>query len=241
MDWHNNPTWLGDYVELKEHRQVADVVRAADAHLAACPRCRALVADLQTIRAMSGSLEGLVPPPRVWANVAAAIEAEPKGWRAFSLSTFGLQQAAALAMAVVLGTGLWWVGARLEPAARSSDATGHQVPVMTAGVASVPMQLAEAQFTTAIAGLERMTSEQQDALDPDTMGVVQANLSVIDAAITESRAVLQAEPDSNVAQQSLFEVLRSKVALLQDILALINEMRKGDPEAAARIVSGLNQ
>jgi len=39
----------------------------------------------------------------------------------------------------------------------------------------------------------------------------------------------------------LFEALRSKVELLQDIVALINEMRKGNPEGAARIVSGLNQ
>jgi hypothetical protein len=225
----------------------ADAARAAEAHLATCARCRGLMADFQAIRALSRSLDSHEPSPRVWARIALAVDtpssadaaakAEPETWRAFSLSTFGLSQAAALATAVVIGTGLWWIGTRLEPAARSVDVGA---PVMT-GVGSVPMQLAEAQFTTAIAGLERMTTEQQDALDPDTMGVMQANLSVIDAAITESRAVLEVEPESDVAQQSLFEALRSKVALLQDILALINEMRKGDPEAAARIVSGLNQ
>jgi hypothetical protein len=64
---------------------------------------------------------------------------------------------------------------------------------------------------------------------------------VIDSAIDQSRAALIAEPGNDVAQQSLFQALRSKVALLQNILALINEMRKGDPDAAARIVSGLNQ
>ena len=49
------------------------------------------------------------------------------------------------------------------------------------------------------------------------------------------------EPENDVAQQSLFEALRNKVALLQDTIALINEMRKGNQEGAARIVSGLNQ
>jgi hypothetical protein len=44
-----------------------------------------------------------------------------------------------------------------------------------------------------------------------------------------------------VAQESLFGALRSKVALLQETLTLINVMRKGNQEGAARIVSGLNQ
>ena len=52
---------------------------------------------------------------------------------------------------------------------------------------------------------------------------------------------MQKEPENDVAQQSLFEALRSKIALLQDTIALINEMRKGNQEGAARIVSGLNQ
>ena len=49
------------------------------------------------------------------------------------------------------------------------------------------------------------------------------------------------EPENDVAQESLFGALRSKIALLQDTIALINEMRKGNQEGAARIVSGLNQ
>jgi len=44
-----------------------------------------------------------------------------------------------------------------------------------------------------------------------------------------------------MAQESLFDALRSKLELLQDVVSLINEMRKGNPEGAARIVSGLNQ
>ena len=75
----------------------------------------------------------------------------------------------------------------------------------------------------------------------DTADVLKANLTVIDGAITESRAALQTEPDNPMAQESLFDALRSKLELLQDVVSLINEMRKGNPEGAARIVSGLNQ
>ena len=64
---------------------------------------------------------------------------------------------------------------------------------------------------------------------------------VIDDALGESRAVLQTQPSNELAQESLFEALRSKLALLQDMVALINEMRKGNQEGAARIVSELEQ
>jgi hypothetical protein len=238
MDWHSDDIWLDEYAD---GAMTAEATRAADAHLATCARCRALVADIRAIRSMSRSLESHVPPPHVWVRLAAAIEAQPKRRWLFSLSPFALQPAAALAMAAVLGTGLWWVGGRLAPAAGPAAGAGFQAPLMTAGVGSVTLQMAEQEFTTAIAGLEEMTTAQQDALDPETVGVMQANLSVIDSAIDQSRAALVSEPESDVAQQSLFEALRSKVALLQNILTLINEMRKGDPEATARIVSGLNQ
>ena len=69
---------------------------------------------------------------------------------------------------------------------------------------------------------------------------MQANLEVIDQAIGQSRAALKSEPANAVAQESLFDALRSKVQLLQDTVALINEMRKGNQEGAARIMSGMN-
>ena len=231
MNWHTDDLWVDDYVEGTD-------LAAAD-HVAVCGRCQALVADLRAVRAMAATLGSEPPPPAVWARVAAAIDAEPKGWSFFSLSTFGLHQAAALAMTLVLAVGLSWVASRLSPAA--GPPRGASPPLMTAGVGALPIQAAEAQFATAIAGLEEMTTAEEHALDPDTMGVVRANLSVIDAAIDESRAVLETEPESTLARQSLFEALRSKVTLLQNVLALINEMRKGDPNGAARIVSGLNQ
>jgi hypothetical protein len=70
---------------------------------------------------------------------------------------------------------------------------------------------------------------------------MQKNLEVIDVAIGESRAALQTQPTNEVAQESLFQALRNIVSLLQDTVLLINEMRKGNQEGAARVVSGLNQ
>ena len=64
---------------------------------------------------------------------------------------------------------------------------------------------------------------------------------MIDSAINESRTALRAQPDSQIAQESLFDAFRRKVSLLQDTIALMNEMRKGNPEGAARVVEGLNK
>ena len=102
-------------------------------------------------------------------------------------------------------------------------------------------QLAEQDLTNTIVGLERIAADDRSTLDMETADVLKANLTVLDGAIGESRDALQKEPENDVAQESLFEALRSKIALLQDTIALINEMRKGNQEGAARIVSGLNQ
>ena len=78
-------------------------------------------------------------------------------------------------------------------------------------------------------------------LDPQTASTLEKNLRVIDQAISESRSALRAQPASEPAQASLLESFKSKIALLQDTVALINEMRKGNDAGAARIVSGLKE
>ena len=74
-----------------------------------------------------------------------------------------------------------------------------------------------------------------------TAATLQKNLAVIDQAIGESRAALRTQPASEPAQASLVENFKAKIGLLQDTVALINEMRKGNEAGAARIVSGLKQ
>src|SRR5207237_6875473 len=104
--------------------------------------------------------------------------------------------------------------------------------------ASIEAELrqAEAHYEKAIKGLEQIASAEQNALDPRTAATLQKNLAVIDQAITESRAAVRSEPASEPAQQSLLENFKSKIGLLQDTVALINEMRKGNEAGAAQIV-----
>ena len=215
----------------------ADDRAGADAHLRQCADCRSLMQDLAAIRTASQSLESLTPPARVWHQISAAVAAEPRrpgvgvGW-------FAWRPLTALAMAAVIATALWRVGALLQPA------TVPRVAQSSAEAAATPADISaenEADYTVAIAQLERVAAADRDALDSETAGAINAGLVVIDRAISESRAALETEPENEPAQESLFEALRRKVALLQEMLALINEMRKGNQDGAARILSEINR
>lgn len=216
---------------------LSEALRAeCEAHVSTCTHCRALTTDLRTIRLATHNLEPQVPSPQVWYRIAAAIEAEPRG--VVSAWFGGWQQAVAGAVAAVLiVSSLSWVGAHLTPAGRNLPATPVTMASEAAPMDAVEFTLVEQQYTTAIAGLEDITTKERAALDADTAQVLQANLTVIDSAIGESRAALDQEPESTVAQESLVEALRNKVALLQDTVTLITTMRPADADTN----TGLNQ
>lgn len=207
-----------------------------EAHLRTCAACRVLAEDLKAIRLAARSLEPLVPPARVWHQIAAAAEAEPRvswlqsGWLNWRPLT-------AVAMTALIAASLWRVGTLLGPVASPGieDAT-------VAGAAPASVGLGpESDYTQAIAQLEQVTNADRDVLDQDTAGVLNAGLTVIDGAISESRAALQAEPQSQPAQESLYAALRRKVALLQDTVVLINETRNGNQDGPARILPEINR
>jgi hypothetical protein len=228
---------LGDYVDgTLDDRAAVEL----EAHLASCERCRALVVDLGVMRRATLALEPELPPAHVWTKLSAALEAERGStWRGWG---FTWQTLAASLVTVTLIASLTWVGSGLSRIDGTSGRVASPAARLAAPISvKAQFDLAEAQYTSAIEGLESIAKSEQSALDMETADVLQANLTVIDGAINESRAALQTEPDNATAQESLFEALRSKLELLQDVIALINEMRKGNPEGAARIVSGLNQ
>lgn len=214
-----------------------------DAHLAVCAACRQMAEDFRVIRGSSLSLERPVPSPQVWTRIAAAVEGSRPPRRFFGLGMPAWPQLAAAAVAIVLAAGVGWMAWRdLSPVADADpDIVAVDVTEPDPQPVDVELKLAEDQYVSAITGLETIAKTSSTELDPATADVLQANLTVIDQAIGESRAALQEEPASELAQESLFEALRNKVALLQDAVALINEMRKGNQDGAARIVSGLNQ
>lgn len=250
---------LGEYVD---GALPPAAIPPVEAHLAACARCRVVLADLDAIRSLARSLEAHTPPPRVWQTLSAELS-RPQRRTLRSMFVFGWQPAAAAAAALLLTSSLWWVGDRLAALAPVSgeltvasqpldsrgslgagpvDSRGSLGAAAAASPAAEEARVpGEAQYTTAIATLEEAASVQRDTLDAGTASELDAGLDVIDHAIAESRTALDSDPGNEVAQESLFQALRQKVELLQFTLALVNEMRKGNEDGAARVISELNQ
>ena len=231
-------------------------------HLDECAACRALAEDLRVIQDTAASLDPLEPPDGVWLQIAGRLrQAGRLAAPPLPVPVAARRHVAllALAAALVLAVGAsimvllprWredTTTARLAtpsaPAAQGASAAQQGNPPAEVAVESVEeeFRLAEQHYQNAIAKLEQAARLDQPAanattLDAQTAAMLQKNLQVIDQAIAESRAALRSEPQSAAARDSLFEALRRKVALLQDTIALMNEMRKGNSAGAAQILN----
>lgn len=234
--------------------------RALEAHAATCAACRTLTADLEAIRDAGHALERRTPSKDVWARIQLQLTAEPAFKKAAAERRAReeaaarnahwnwpvLAMAASLLIALVAGS-LYVVNLSRTPGSIGAGPAGNTAASgnATSGelVQSIENELdqAAAHYEKAIAGLEQVANASDSPLDPELMTTLKANLGVIDQAIDDSRTALKAAPANRLAQESLFEAFRRKVALLQDTIALMNEMRKGNQAGAARVAESLNK
>jgi hypothetical protein len=230
-------------------------------HLADCVECRAFLADMKTIRDTAGSLEPLAPPDGVWLQIAGRLRQEGRVALPPARPAAPTRHVALLAIAASLLLAVGTAIVMLLPEYRSNNPGTGVVAINTGappegnGSAEVDVQSVEAEFRlaeqhyqNAITKLEQAARLEQPSAQPDrnvldaqTAAMLQKNLQVIDQAIAESRSALRNEPMSAPARDSLFDALRRKVALLQDTIALMNAMRKGNSAGAAQIVDGVNK
>jgi anti-sigma factor RsiW len=216
-------------------------------HLEHCDTCRALKTDLERIREAAAALPQVRPPDAAWLQIARRLRQE--GRVADTAAPVAVRWSygwAALAAALVLASSAsLLVLFRSMPSASPAPAAavkGAPAATGTTGQANIEaaesaVDVAQQQFETAIADLEKVARANSGALDPATSTVIEKNLGIIDQAIAENRAAVRAEPTSVAARETLFEALRQKVSLLQDTISLINEMRKGNNAAAAQLVN----
>jgi hypothetical protein len=238
-------------VDLVDGRLDPTQQRGVERHLEACAECRALVTDLRSIRAAAFMLDRREPAAAVWAKLQDAVKAEPlpKG-RVLGMSltrrSLGggtawpvwLGAAAAVILATVIGL-LPLLNRNATPGGDDTEAAA--TPQITVESIAKEFEQAEQHYQKAIDDLQTIANKDTGELDPDVAAVLQKNLSVIDQAISESRAALKTQPSNTNAQDGLFDALRTKVALLQQTVELINEMRKGNQAEAGRRFQTLSQ
>lgn len=223
---------------------------ALEAHLATCDTCRPLTADLQQIRQLAGTLERHAPPRDAWKRLSAQLAQETPFQQAAAAAATASRTshwtwsalAAAASLAIIVGGGLFVLKTWTTPTPQQAGVGAGNAESRRL-VESVESELQQAadHYKKAIEGLQAVANAPDSPLDPETTATLHTNMAVIDKAIDESQAALSAQPESQVAQQSLFEAFRRKVSLLQDTIALMNELRKGNQAGAARIAEGLNK
>jgi hypothetical protein len=219
-----------------------------EAHLAACEACRALADDFRTMAGTAAALSPHKPRPEVWSRIAREVAAARPAPHAAPAAAFWTGWRVALAMAAValvaVTASVVVLRMPLRPALapqQPSAAAVHQSAQDTVQAVDEHLRIADEHYQKAITELEKLVATQQATLDPAVAATLDKNLGIIDKAVRESRDAIKAQPNNQIAQTSLFEALRQKVALLEDTIALINTMRKGDQAGAAKVIGGLSK
>ena len=172
---------------------------AVEAHADACAECRS---DLEAARALSIPLaqlpRAIEPPPAVWHGIEARIR--PRRRRTLP----------AIAAALVL-------------MAASSAATILIMRDTPSDVAAAVPAI-EADYIEQAAALSGVLGAERGRLAPETIETLERNLRIIDDAIAESRAALEADPGDPDLRLLLRASHEQKVALLEQATRLAREL-----------------
>ena len=195
---------------------------AVDAHLAGCADCRRVLDELRTVVEHATKLPVTPPATELWEGILTRIGASqttpvlpfvraPR--RTFA---FTLPQLAAAGIALMMMSG------GLVYFARSGGQTVPATQIAHEGGDSTisPVSLADARYEDAVHDLERTLADGRGKLDPETVRVLEHNLTTIDNAIAQSRAALEADPGNVFLNSHLISARQRKLALLRRATAL---------------------
>ena len=181
--------------------------REMDDHLESCAACRAAVAEMRLVLAGAAALPKSIQPPRsLWPDISNRLahrgSARPARWMAWR------RWAPLAAAAVLLVTVTAVVTFRLSRPEEPGTAPATSAHPQIEGFA------ADREYVLAAEDLERVLAEGRDNLSPATVVVLERNLALIDAAIAEARAALEADPANADLRALLWGAHRQKLDLL---------------------------
>ena len=107
-----------------------------------------------------------------------------------------------------------------EPPAPLAPEPEQRIPQRRAPrLASAP-NAAQSEYARDVAQLRAIVSQRRADFDSTTIAVLEKNLDLIDRAIAESRAALQADPASEFLADQLARAMTKKVAILRTVALL---------------------
>ena len=224
--------WTDRLSEYMDGHLRPDEAKAAEAHLAECAECSALLAQLRAVSHAARQLEDRPPAQDLWAGIQEAIrQPDPDAQiidirqRTEVVAGSGLRRtvrmsvpqliAAGLALALVSGGTAWWV--RPDAPSPGPLASGTEAPVVqvstTPGTEESPDQADE------LAQLQELLDRHRDQLSPNTVRILEKNLAAIDRAIQESLDALAADPGNEFLEGHLERARERKLEYLREASA----------------------
>ncbi|MGE0439358.1 MAG: zf-HC2 domain-containing protein [Gemmatimonadales bacterium] len=180
--------------DLLSGRLTPEARTRVDAHLAGCAECREDVDTATWIGERAGRLPRSIAPARdLWTEIAPRLERRP---RRFAVSVWSLAAAALVLIAV------------------SSAAT---VALVRRTASPDPAGFAELEvgYQNAALELSGVYRRSRDSLAPETRAVLERNLDVIERALAEARAALDADPANRALEAVVVAAYKRKIEFLE--------------------------
>ena len=197
------------------HQSLAEVEDSSSpeqqAHLAGCPACSTLVADLKLIISTAAELrEADEPSPRVWNSIAIALRQErlihQPGESRPLVASFGARWGrarwmvpAAAALLILVGI----VANRHFPSTRLAKET-HPISAPAANVASADVGMNDDDLLQEVADRSPVMKAQYED-----------NLRRVNEYILDAQSTVDANPDDAEARRSLMEAYQQKAMLFE--------------------------
>jgi hypothetical protein len=208
-----NDQWTDRLSEYVDGELAAGERAALEAHLATCADCRATLEQLRRVVTRAQSLEDRAPSADLWPRVHARLTPGRRpGVNPRRLSFTMPQLIAASIALVLLSGGGAWLALRPPQPVRSGPFTPPPGLATPAGWTG--------RTDAAIAELQDVVTRNEARLDTTTVRVVRENLALIDRAIAQARAALEADPGSAYLNRHLADTMRRKLELLRRINAI---------------------
>lgn len=186
-----------------------------EAHWSGCAECREAAADLRGLIAAAAELPPAPPERDLWPGIAARLDETPAPAAARPIFrhrhvvlSWPQAFAAAAAIAVVALAGSWWL---------SRPAPDGELALT--GASDESLAAVSASLYATLSGEARDLDARLDAeggrLDPETVRILRKNLRLIEEAIGESRAALDADPARAGESSRFVSSLSGKLELLR--------------------------
>jgi anti-sigma factor RsiW len=216
---------LSDYIDNElDAGETADL----EEHLASCAACRTTLEELRAVVTAAAALPDVPPLNDGWPSILGRIRADAETVAVLPFRTpdarsrrfsFSMQQLAAAAAVLIFASGgSVWVLTRMNSTVVTPTtvvAAAPDSPASPADFAASFVTTTTASYGDAVHDLEVQLQSRRGELDPATLEIVERNLATIDAAISEARAALSADPSNGYLYRHLDDTMMKKVELLR--------------------------